>query len=874
LVGLHYDRVNSIPHRSKIAFFVFVFFASASFGQSGKRIALSPDTATADYFTGAVVLVSDSTGFRKWMLKNCPATKLGSVDGSKKVFLLRGLTSEQSRIIRTCPFLKFIQPADRKAKTEREITGIDFSLNGVHATHQQFESVTGEGINVSIKEEPFDKNDIDFQGRIIGYHDVPEIGTTHATTMASIIAGAGNSSPEAKGVAWKSSIAFSDFSNLLPDNVEILKSSGISVQNHSYGVGIENYYGIETQLYDEQVREFPEIMHVFSSGNAGGEASTDGPYSGVPGYANLTGQFKMSKNTVSVGAVDQSGVLLPVSSRGPAFDGRVKPEVVAYGIGGTSESAAIVSGICTLVQHAFKKTKGHLPSSDLVKAILVNSAMDAGRKEVDYEYGFGIVDGANALEATTNENYFTSSISNVESKVFPIRLFAKEDLLKVTLVWNDPASSAGVSQALVNDLDLTVVAKSSNIIFKPWVLSSHPSVDSLTKTAWRGIDDRNNIEQITIENAAPGDYDIVVTGKSAEMDSQSFAVAYQFVSGIGWRFPLQNTPVETSKQIRLRWISYLIPEMLGVAEWRNSKSQEWNLIGEISSSANSLAWVAPVEAGRYQIRLRFPGEVVYSPLFPASPQTEVSVDSNCDDEVRLSWNSVGEGTYTIYGMDGNFLREIGSHTDTMYTINKATMDARIIAVAPVIDGQEGLRSRSVNYDNGLSFCYVRSFLPVRPVTDSVLLELQLGTSTGLVSIYFERQTSNGFEIVSQMHGIYGTAHIFYDPSPDRGSNLYRLRIQRASGSEIVTDLEEVIYTHKGQVIVYPNPVRRGEELLLAVDAPDAVLKIFNIAGRYLGEVYDDGVIKTIDTTTLDPGVYLIKAFFNNSIAVSRFVVYQ
>ncbi|WP_040574034.1 S8 family serine peptidase [Pontibacter sp. BAB1700] len=102
-------------------------------------------------------------------------------------------------------------------------------------------------------------------------------------------------------------IAHSSFEELFPDKSETLLTQGISVQNHSYGVGVENYYGLEAQAYDQQSYQHPELLHVFSSGNSGDKSETSGTYANLPGIANLTGQFKTSKNTLSVGALDPDG---------------------------------------------------------------------------------------------------------------------------------------------------------------------------------------------------------------------------------------------------------------------------------------------------------------------------------------------------------------------------------------------------------------------------------------------------------------------------------------------------------------------------------------------------------------------------------------
>ncbi|QKG51544.1 S8 family serine peptidase [Hymenobacter sp. BRD67] len=132
----------------------------------------------------------------------------------------------------------------------------------------------------------------------------------------------------------------------------------MSVQNHSYGTGIENYYGLEALGYDQQTRQLPTLLHVFSSGNSGTDASADGLYKGLVAVANLTGQFKMSKNSLAVGATDALGQVAALSSRGPAYDGRIKPELVAYGDAGSSDASALGSGAALLVQQAYRDSQG------------------------------------------------------------------------------------------------------------------------------------------------------------------------------------------------------------------------------------------------------------------------------------------------------------------------------------------------------------------------------------------------------------------------------------------------------------------------------------------------------------------------------------
>jgi hypothetical protein len=51
----------------------------------------------------------------------------------------------------------------------------------------------------------------------------------------------------------------------------------------------------------------PNILHVIAAGNQENNSSNSGIYKGIKGWANLSGQYKQSKNTIAVGSVDFHG---------------------------------------------------------------------------------------------------------------------------------------------------------------------------------------------------------------------------------------------------------------------------------------------------------------------------------------------------------------------------------------------------------------------------------------------------------------------------------------------------------------------------------------------------------------------------------------
>ncbi len=111
-------------------------------------------------------------------------------------------------------------------------------------------------------------------------------------------------------------------------------------------------------------------------------------------------------NTIGVGAVTQNNILANFSSRGPSFDGRIKPEIVAQGVGiysasalgfssygslsGTSLSTPIATGAAALLLSAHPYLK-----NTQVRNILIETADNSSSP--NNERGYGLVSAANAI---------------------------------------------------------------------------------------------------------------------------------------------------------------------------------------------------------------------------------------------------------------------------------------------------------------------------------------------------------------------------------------------------------------------------------------------------------------------------------------------
>jgi len=859
-------RINIIS----IIFMLFPFILvsqvqDSSFLKSAKRLKMAPMLypGSSSSSNGKIrVLVNNPSHFKIWMQESLPELTLKPTE-NQYIYEISNL--DQFKILKLidCQWIDFVDVADRKAKEERTIDNSDLAINKVTPVHANFPLITGEGLVSSIKEKPFDTTDIDFKGRIVKFDPTSEIPTLHATFMATYIAGAGNSNPKGKGAAWKSQITSSSFSNLLPDDGQKLVNLNVSVQNHSYGVDqIENYYGIETLEYDKQCTEYPNLLHVFSSGNIGMDTSKTGLYAGIPKFANLSGQFKMSKNTISIGATDLYGNIASLSSRGPAYDGRIKPELVAFGDGGTSDAAALTSGICLLLQDAFKqKNSGNLPSSSLVKSAIINSADDVGRQGVDFESGYGSIDAFGAVKTIVENRFFTSSISNGEEKIFNISVPENVGNLKVTLVWTDPEAAINASTALVNDLNLEVFQTSTGTSWKPWVLSHYPHADSLVLPPKRMKDHLNNIEQVSISLPESGNYEIHVFGEKIVNGTQNFSIAFEYETGFEWIFPLKSSSIESGKGIQIRWQNAGIATT-GLLEYQITGSNIWYTISNnIDLSQSYYNWIPPNNAALVVIRIKTSNEEFLSDTFVISKPIVLKVGYNCNDEVLITWNPELEANkYMVYQLGEEYLEEFKTTKDTFIILNAIDKTNYLYAVSPIINEIEGIRGNTINYASAGVGCYFISFFAKAIVTDTVLLDVNLASNYKLKSASLERYTNNAFVPIQTIEPVTNLQMTFKDLNPEINRNLYRICLTRDDQKLIYSHEVEVFFNPINSLFVFPNPIYTNQVLnVINGDENPVKMNIYDYTGKLLyGYDSNPAAIKVFPIKDIATGIYILE----------------
>ena len=807
-----------------------------------------------------VISVSDTIGFRDFMI-----TQLGVlpdyVYSRAGVFIIRTSWRNIIDSIVTRTEVLFID-VQRIPKEEVAVSNFDISTNKGNLLHNRFPLFDGQGLMVSVKENRPDTTDIDYKGRYVPTALTSTTLSSHATIMSTIIAGAGNTYYEGKGFAKAANLSSANFTNLLPEPEAYYQQYNISVQNHSYGTGIENYYGADAMAYDANATIRPALLHVFSAGNSGTQASAIGPYAGIAGYANLTGSFKMAKNIITVGHTDSIGNVLAPSSKGPAYDGRVKPDLVAFGLDGSSGAAAIVSGIALSLQDAYKKTYGSLPPSDLIKAVLLNSADDTGPVGIDYASGYGSANACKAMQGLFNNRFFTGTISQGGTQTFGLTILPNCKLLKVTLVWNDPPAAANASKSLRNDLDLQVSTPVSGNTWLPWVLSHAAHADSLLKLPVRKRDTLNNVEQVTIDNPIPGDYELKIIGTNlTSISSQPFAIVFQLdtLETFTWYYPGKEDNLFPDRKNLLRWESNL-GETNAILESSIDKGASWQPINSsVNLSTGYLAWTPKDTFTTALLRMRTTSQVFTTDTFTISKRINTYVGFNCPDSFLFYWNRVpGVNRYQVYRLGEKYMEPFLASQDTLVLLPSQGNPFRYYAIAPILDNKTGVRSYGFNYETQGVECYIRTFLATS-TGNAGRLELVLGSIYRVQKITLEKFDGQNWLTVAQTTTIAGLIYNFTDPLL-QGANIYRIRIDLQGDKKVYSDVETVYYLGELPFIVYPNPVARGQNsFVLAADVSEEIqLQVYNLGGQKIYETSIVDIQTVVPTGTLSKGLYFYR----------------
>lgn len=785
---------------------------------------------------------------------------------------------EQLLLLRQIVFIDLLETPH----IETSIIGYNRSFHGLSAVDYLIPAANGKNIVVGVKEQKMQDADLDIYNRVLSSPIAANTIDNHATVIASIIGGSGNSFYDGRGIANGCSFFSSSFANLFADDAAILNTNKVSVQNNSYGTVIQQFYGAEALSYDLHAWENRNRVHVFSSGNRGATAASEGKYANIPGYANLTGNFKMAKNIITVGAIDNKGGIPIESSAGPLYDGRMAPQLTALGPNGTSDAAAVVSGTIAVMQQVYADSNSLvLPPASLTKAVLYNTADDVHSTGIDYKTGYGLLNSYEAIKAIRQRKYDGGNIvqGQVWTKIITVPANAAQ--LKLTLSWTDTATTLNNNKALINDLDLELLQISNGQVYKPWVLNAFPHIDSLKKQATRKRDSLNTAEQISIALPGAGTYQVKVIGTTVGGTNLSFHVAYT-IDTLN-RFSFIN-PQHSSDVNRVENASLDVTWRVFVADTNQTgnlyisynNGVNWQLIQSgIKLYKNKTQWPITDTSSTALFRMETSFGNFFSRSFVISPVNRPEIDFNCTDSLRFSWSKHIYSTgYKIWGLsaDSAYLQPLLTVTDTFAVLKRLLYPQLVFAVEPLLSNNlPAARSVAFNINFQGAQCFYKTLNYNLLDGNKLDLILELSAPEYVDSVFFEQVTAAG-QLLQTYGGIKANPvnpvyHQLVSPIP--GGTLYmRVRIKLKSGVTVFTNIISLLTSGSRNILFYPNPVSRKGSLqyILKQGVPSSSgLQLFDMSGRLLKSYAS--LPNKIDISALAPGIIIYKLLDSNNRVV-------
>jgi len=577
---------------------------------------------------------------------------------------------------------------------------------------------TGEGIGVLVRDDGIVGPHIDFEGRIDN-SQASGTGQTHGDGVAGILAGSGNLNPENRGMAAGSTVFVSNYGSSFLDatTTSLIANGSVQITNSSYGNGCNDGYTTTANTVDTQINNTPTLLHVFSAGNSG---TSNCGYGAGNQWGNITGGHKQGKNVIATANVNEDGSVVTSSSKGPATDGRIKPDITAHGAGqiSTNENNAYLS--------FGDNFSGRLPESALIKAIMLNTANDIGNVGPDFQFGWGIVNGLRAAKTIENGHFFNSSIGQNSNHSRIINVPQNTKQVKVMLYWNDPAATIGVNTALVNDLDLTVISPNGNIN-QPWVLDSTPNSVTLNLPATTGVDRLNNMEQVLINNPAAGIYNVSIDGFNVPMGLQDYYVVYEIIEKeLTITYPQGGESFAPGSTEFIQWDSFN-GSGNQTLQYSSDNGNSWNNIATVASTEQLYQWTVPNDiSGNCLVRIRNgngtddQSDNVFS---IATRVSGITINQVCPTFINISWNPVpGATSYEVYVLGQNYMEIVGTSNTVTYSIPITNVnDEQWIAVsASGANGWTSMRSNAIEYDgSGLMNCSLGNDLAVNSIINTV-----------------------------------------------------------------------------------------------------------------------------------------------------------
>ena len=580
----------------------------------------------------------------------------------------------------------------------------------------------GTGIKIQVRDDGILGPHIDYHGRLLG-DLTQDIGGDHSDGVAGIFTGAGNLNPRFRGMATGAELYNTDYqADFLDETLELHIEENVLVTNSSYSDGCNAGYTNITKIVDQQLFENPTYMHVFSAGNSN---NNDCGYGAGNQWGNITGGHKQGKNVIATANLNTEGNLVNSSSRGPAYDGRIKPDIAAHGrgqistgsdnsyieFGGTSAAAPGIAGIFTMLHSAYQQLNdSETAEAALLKTCLLNTADDMGNQGPDFKYGWGRVNALRAVKVLEENRYLNDTIDNGETNQHTIEIPDGVVQAKVMIYWAEQDASTNANKALINNIDATL-SNTDGEVFYPWILDPSPNPSTLNDPATTGIDDLNNMEQVALFNPAPGDYTFHVAGTEIPLGPVKYYVVYEFIyNELEIIYPTGGEALVPGESENIHWDAPGNSNESFTLSYSEDNGSTWTEIGTAASDKRQLNWTVPnILSGQYLVKVeQNSGEDVSDFNFSVSsiPQN-ILPTKVCPTFMTLEWDSLSHATnYDVFLLGEKYMDSIATSNVNTITIpiDNPLEDIWYAVRARGNDGLVGLRSNAQLYNQSLLDC--------------------------------------------------------------------------------------------------------------------------------------------------------------------------
>lgn len=580
------------------------------------------------------------------------------------------------------PYFYYFEELSEPEQPENLVGRTDHRSNAIAQDYYSGLHFDGTGVNIMMQDDGFIGPHIDYQGRITHRGTVTNIGD-HGDHVAGTIMGAGNLNPIARGMSFGAHLFVFSSTDVNYDSVpNLYNNDGVVITSKSYSNGCNAGYTTLTRQLDQQIRQMPNLIHVFSAGNSG---TSNCGYGAGSGWGNITGGHKVGKNVIATGNLDYIENLATSSSRGPAHDGRIKPDICAVGTNvystvdvntysyktGTSMSCPGIAGSLGQIYEAYKTLNGGSnPPSGLIKAAALNTAEDLGNVGPDYKHGWGRINVRKMYETILNNNYLNSNVSQGASNNHNITVPGGLSQVKIMVYWHDYEATASTNKALVNDINMLVTDPNATS-HGTWLLDPTPNPSNLNTPATIGVDDLNNMEQVVINNPVAGTYTVNINGFNIPQGPQTYYIVYEFVgSEVVLTYPLGGEGFVPGETETIRWDAFGSSGTFTL-EYTLNNGITWNTISSsIGANTNYYNWTVPTAlTGEAKIRITRGASSDESdqPFSIIDVPSGLTIDWACPDSMRLSWNAVSGATAYEASMLGNkYMDSVGVTTNTYF----------------------------------------------------------------------------------------------------------------------------------------------------------------------------------------------------------------